>query len=482
MRTMKVILLGAGGVAREVMRRIGGLWSLVVVDPSEELLTQTKGVRPFEPIVGDPSSRVVLERAGFADADALIAATTDDEVNLEACRLAKSQGIYRILAVASRPERLGEYRELGIQAFAPAELVARRVELTLEARRTDSKAFAEGRVEAVEVRVSPDAQVRGKTLGDVGPASWAVGSVLRSGQLLDPSRATVLEEADLVTVVGPATDFTDIVKAFTSSEPRFPLDFGKRVAVALEDVSHLGTTFAEALNLVRSSTSSSVLVLHRDRARIDDGPESDRLNALLEGVEYAAEGVSVRLKPTEGKPSAELLKLSKEESIGVLVVPAPDASWLFGSRAAARYVDLARSLNTPILLSRGKIDYRTIVIPARDTKAGHAAARAAIDIAGLADAKLSAVAVAEPSFLGGPSAIEDAAEAIGWLREEAAFQGVDIQGEARVGNPVREFLEIAEDADLIVVGAGERSGLLSERVTRHLASRTKASVLIVPVI
>ncbi len=52
-----------------------------------------RGVREVEFVRGDGSSRLVLRRAGLEEAEALIAASRDDQVNLEACRYARELGI-----------------------------------------------------------------------------------------------------------------------------------------------------------------------------------------------------------------------------------------------------------------------------------------------------------------------------------------------------------------------------------------------------
>jgi len=104
---MKVIVVGAGGTTRELLRRLGELWEIVVVDVDDERLCAAAAVRSIEMVNGDGSSRVTLERTGIAEADAIVAATNDDDVNLEVCRLAKRVGLLRIVALAAQPRVAG---------------------------------------------------------------------------------------------------------------------------------------------------------------------------------------------------------------------------------------------------------------------------------------------------------------------------------------------------------------------------------------
>ena len=224
----------------------------------------------------------MLTRAGLGCADAVVAATNDDAVNLEACRLARDAGIHRLAAVANDLGRLEEYREIGVASVSPHRLAARRIELGLETRRIASMAFADGRAEAVEFRIEGDSPVRGKSLQDLHAKRWIVGALLRNDQLIIPHGETVFEAGDLVTVVGAGTDFAEMVRTFTSGEGRFPLDFGKRVLVPLEREADLNGLFSEAIYLVRGSRASSLLVVHRDPGGLRDEASAARVEGWIQ--------------------------------------------------------------------------------------------------------------------------------------------------------------------------------------------------------
>ena len=140
---MKAIVVGAGGAARDLLRRLSDRWAVTLVDTDPALLERAGAVREVEAIEGDGSSRITLGRAGIQEADALVAAAGDDDVNLEICRLALAAGLIRVVAVAADPERVGDYRDLDVPAFAPDSLAARQLEIHLEPRRIASSAFAD---------------------------------------------------------------------------------------------------------------------------------------------------------------------------------------------------------------------------------------------------------------------------------------------------------------------------------------------------
>jgi trk system potassium uptake protein TrkA len=472
---MRAILVGAGGTTRALLRRLGESWEVTVIDTSAERLSQAKRLREFRAVQGDASSRLVLEEAGLDEADAVVAAANDDEVNLEVCRLSKEGGILRIAAMAADPERLADYRELDVPAFSPHSLTARRIELSLETRRIASRAFADGRAEAIELRVGHDSPVRGKALRDLRARSWLVGAILRGDSLIIPHGETILQADDLVTVVGSAEDFPEMVRTFTSGEPRFPLDFGKRVAVALRTQNDVGGALAEAIYVQRTSQATSVVVVYRS-AHAEDGEE------LVEGAREAAAGLELEFRPVQGRPTRALEEIAAEENVGVLVMPATETAAAWWRLKTNQAVSLCRKTSVPVLVSRRGPPYRRILVPARRTVSGRAAARVAIDLAREAEAELVGMAVFDPSFIAGPGAIEEARGAVGFLQEEAAVQGVDVVGRIRQGNPVHEFLRATEGVDLLVVGVNQQRRLFQVRVADHLADRTESSILLVPAV
>ena len=65
---MKVIIVGAGGTTRDLLRRLSPSWEVVVVDTDAERLALAAAVREVETFTGDGSSRVVLDRLPLDEA------------------------------------------------------------------------------------------------------------------------------------------------------------------------------------------------------------------------------------------------------------------------------------------------------------------------------------------------------------------------------------------------------------------------------
>ena len=71
---MRAILVGAGGVSRDLLRRLGEMWEVTLVDVSREKLSLAAQGRQAETVEGDGSSQLVLRRAGI---DVVTAGLTD---------------------------------------------------------------------------------------------------------------------------------------------------------------------------------------------------------------------------------------------------------------------------------------------------------------------------------------------------------------------------------------------------------------------
>jgi Trk K+ transport system NAD-binding subunit len=479
---MKAIVVGAGGATRELLRRLGEAWDVTVIEASEQRLGDIKGTKRIQTVLGDGTSRLILQRCGLAEADAVVAASNDDEVNLEVCRLALQAGVLRIVAVAAHPERLPVYRQLGVTAFSPDSLVSRRVELSLEHRRYTSMAFADGRAEAIEFHLGHDAPILGKPLKEFHAEHWIIGAILRKEQLIIPHGDTVLQAGDRVTVVGLGAHFPEIVRTFTYGEARFPLDFGKHVAAVLEDEQDLSGPVAEAAHFVRNSAADSLLLIHRNLAAIHDSEMAATISSLLERASADSEGVEIRHCPVTKPPFRILPDICRRESIGILVVRAPQDGFIVGRLRAHRTVLLVRRCHVPVLIARGTYPYKNIIVPARQTLSGLAAERAAIDLARYSHADVTGMAIVDPTFIAGAGAPRKARRDIGWLKQEAAMQHVTVRGKIERGNPVRSFLEGSAAADLLVLGAGEGvARRLGVPINTHIARQARKSVLLVPV-
>lgn len=88
---MKVIICGAGQVGFNIAQRLSAEHNdVTVIDQAPDLVRRISDTLDVQGVVGYASHPSVLERAGAADAEMIIAVTYSDEVNMVACQIAHS--------------------------------------------------------------------------------------------------------------------------------------------------------------------------------------------------------------------------------------------------------------------------------------------------------------------------------------------------------------------------------------------------------
>src|SRR5690554_6033605 len=102
MRTMKIVVVGAGQVGRAVASELAKGHDLVVIDSEAERLEDLRHSVDVMTIEGDGADLEILKEAGVPEADIIIASTDDDRVNILVCGIARmlSEELFTICRVA----------------------------------------------------------------------------------------------------------------------------------------------------------------------------------------------------------------------------------------------------------------------------------------------------------------------------------------------------------------------------------------------
>jgi len=121
---MRAVIVGCGrGGAALAQRLSGDGWDVVVVERDEDALARL-GEDWHQPLVlGHGMDAEVLEEAGVATADALIAATDGDNTNLVIAQVAAKK--YRVPHVAARiqdPARADAFDGRGFAVVSPTRM------------------------------------------------------------------------------------------------------------------------------------------------------------------------------------------------------------------------------------------------------------------------------------------------------------------------------------------------------------------------
>ena len=113
---MYLIVVGLGGIGRA----LAGLaaeegHSVVVIDRDEEKCANILEEYDLLAVSGNATDKNTLEDAGIDRADALVATTSDDALNLMACWLAKKYSVRTLVSIVNQKEHAELFKEVGPQ-------------------------------------------------------------------------------------------------------------------------------------------------------------------------------------------------------------------------------------------------------------------------------------------------------------------------------------------------------------------------------
>src|SRR5512139_1458361 len=155
---MKVIIMGCGRVGVQLSRLLVDEGHLVmVIDCDSNALANLEPNIKVQKIVGIGFDRDVLVKAGIESADAFAAASSSDNANILAARIARN--IFHVPRVVARlydPQRAEIYRRLGMLTISSTTWGAERIrELITSAEIDPLVSFGSGEVSLVNIDIPP---------------------------------------------------------------------------------------------------------------------------------------------------------------------------------------------------------------------------------------------------------------------------------------------------------------------------------------
>jgi trk system potassium uptake protein TrkA len=266
---MKILILGAGQVGRTAAYHFSREESneVTVIDSNEEVLRDLQDRLDIRAVAGNASHPTVLEAAGAAEADILVALTNSDEVNMMACEVAFTlfrtpTKIARIRSAeyTSRTELFSE-TAISVDVFiSPEQLVTDYIERLIHyPGALQVLDFADGKVRLVGVKAQQGGLLVGRPLREL-PEHLArvqarVVAIYRAGRTLNPEGETVIEDGDEVFFLAARNDIRRVM-----SELRREENPARRVVIA--GGGNIGLPLARALE-----QTNQVKIIERDLRR-----------------------------------------------------------------------------------------------------------------------------------------------------------------------------------------------------------------------
>ena len=222
---MKILILGAGQVGSTVAESlVSEANDITVVDSDGEKLQLLQDRLDLRTMVGNAAHPSVLERAGIADADMLLAVTQSDEVNLVACKLAASlyntpTRIARIRATdyLNRPDVFGRENFSVDFSICPEQILTDYISKLIEfPEALQVLEFADGLVSLVAVRAFEGGPLVGKPLSylrnHMPQVETRVAAIFRQDRPIIPEGSTIIEAGDEIFFIAATDHIRHVLK------------------------------------------------------------------------------------------------------------------------------------------------------------------------------------------------------------------------------------------------------------------------------
>ena len=310
---MKILILGAGQVGRTAADHLSREEAneVTVVDVNEDTLRDVQDRFDVRTVAGNAAHPNVLEAAGAAEAEIIVALTSSDEVNLMACEVAFTlfrtpTKIARIRAV-EYTSRAGLFGADGLSVdvfISPEQLVTEYVERLIHHPGTlQVLDFADGRVRLVGVRVRSGGLLAGRSLRELPQhlpkTEVRVVAIYRDGRSVAAEGDTVLADGDEVFFLAARDDIRRIMSTLRhddSAARRIVIagggNIGFHLARTLEKHNQVKVIERDARRARKvSELLENAIVLHGDAADeellIEENIDSADVFAAMTNAEEA---------------------------------------------------------------------------------------------------------------------------------------------------------------------------------------------------
>ncbi|MFV0351954.1 MAG: Trk system potassium transporter TrkA [Oscillospiraceae bacterium] len=243
---MRIIIVGDGKVGLALIEMLAEQeHEITVIDSNSKVLRETLETYDVMSIRGHGVSSGVLEEAGAAECDLLIAVTGLDEVNLLSCITAKKLGCKNTIARVRNPEYDDQIallsEELGLSFFTnPEKSCAAEIFKQLQLPSfLERDAFSKSHAEIVRIKVLPESPLIGLPLlrlREITKIRVLVCAALKDGQAVIPHGSYIIEEGDDLFITASSLDLAVLIETLglqTEKVTQATLVGGSRIALYL---------------------------------------------------------------------------------------------------------------------------------------------------------------------------------------------------------------------------------------------------------
>ncbi len=226
---MKIIIVGAGEVGFHTAQRLTiENKEVVVIERQPEALKRFVDLLDVQTVCGSGSSPRILEEAGVASAEMLLAVTDSDETNLVACLFAESigPGIKKLARIRDedyfhfKPELTPKMLNIDTIINPDNELIKSVIHSLAVPGAEHISEFADGNIKLIGFRIEKDSPVIGIRMLElrkkIGGIPFIVAAIFRNERLIIPFGNDIVKAYDLVYFVCETKKLKPVLKFFGS--------------------------------------------------------------------------------------------------------------------------------------------------------------------------------------------------------------------------------------------------------------------------
>ena len=214
-----VVILGGGHVGSliaEGLHKYGISVKVIEKDMSrgEEIAAKLEGATVLQ---GDGTDRDFLIEEGVPSADAFVATTENDELNILCGLLAKNLEVPRTVIMANKPGYIPLAEAIGIDVvLSPPLLIAGKIAHFVLHGGAISAAYIGGKeLQAIEFVTSAKAHIAQRKISKAGlPKEAIIGGIVHNGTVIIPPDDGTIQPGDHVIIISPLSIIPDVEKLF----------------------------------------------------------------------------------------------------------------------------------------------------------------------------------------------------------------------------------------------------------------------------
>jgi Trk K+ transport system NAD-binding subunit len=486
MKRNKFIIVGLGEIGQELLRKLSKDFEIICIDLNPDAEETAKKIREdCKVIIGDSTSRLVLEKSGVADADGIILTTKEEKINIETARLLRENfDSKRVISVGATREGIDALETQGAEVenifTASAIAIRNRIEQASRA----AHAIGLGKNEILEVEVHPHSRLANKPLRNLTPVRWRIGTIYRDENIIIPKRDTILKPKDRVVILGEPSVLKTVAEILTFRFQRFPLEYGATVIAYLSgieqedffnEVDYLFSILPlNRIVWVYSKKASEKSDYFEEQIRKDNIKDYEIKHSSLDPLIAISQAID------EIKGDHGLILVSKS-ALNESLFP---YSFSISKKKFLKYLLINSAC--PILLSMGTIPYTKTIVPCvEDVNLQHSL-ETALEISSSLNNEVSAVLAKPSKYISSDDDIKKFEELKKTINDLSVIYKVRVKTELLDGNPVKLITGSLMDYNLLiadVIGWKNQkwfSPFLNPDIMWHIIKATDISTLLLP--